>query len=114
MDMKLTPEQLEAYLRTLPEDARGDVVIDRNPQMPVGPVYVAPPCAPVQDPEVLELIRQKEAVEEEIEELDMEEPMEVDYDSYDMYDLEHDAWDQHMEELKDELEELEAEIEART
>ena len=53
-------------------------------------------------------------LEEELSDLELEEPMEVDYDSYDMYDLEHDAWDQHMEELKDELEELEAEIEART
>ena len=114
MDMKMTPEQLEAYLRTLPEAERGDVVIDRNPQIPVGPVFVAPGYMPAQDPEVTELIRQKEAVEEAIDELDMDEPMEVDYDSYDQYDIEHDAWDQRMDELKEELEELEAEIEARS
>lgn len=114
MDLKMTQEQLEAYLRSLPEDARGDVVIDRNPQIPTGPVFVNPQYVPMQDPEVAELIRQKEAVEEAIDELEMDEPMEVDYDSYDLYDIEHDAWDQRMEELREELEELEDEIEART
>lgn len=106
MYRKMTPEEFEAYVRSLPDNEQGDYVLDRN--VPVQqPVFQERP--PV-NAETERLMRMKETLEDEIFELDMDEPMEGFFDSYDEFEMAYSDWEDEMEELKERLTELEEQI----
>lgn len=111
MDMRMTQQQLEEYLRTLPEGPEGDVVIDRNPDMqPEAQTVLQEQGAAIFM--LQELIRKKEELEEELSDLELEEPMEVDYDSYEMYETMYAEWDDQVIELEEQIRETEEQIAA--
>lgn len=112
MNIRMTPEQMEAYLRSLPEGPAGDVVIDRNPSVNGSSAYTMQATSAA-DPALLELYRRREELEEEISDLEMEEPMEVDFDSYDLYESMYSEWEEQMDEMREKMEEYDREINMR-
>lgn len=113
MNIKMTQEQFEAYLRSLPEGPEGDVVIDKNTPAVSAPVYVYQ-GQNVTDPVLQELYRQKDELEEQLEDLELEEPMEIDYDSYDLYESVYSEWQEQMDEMKEKITEFDRQIGLRS
>ena len=109
MDMRMTQQQLEAYLRSLPEGPEGDVVIDRNPDIqPEEQAVLQEQGAAIFM--LQELIRKKDELEEELSDLELEEPMEVDFDSYEQYEIMYDEWNDQVLELEEQIRETEEQI----
>lgn len=113
MNIRMTQEQMEAYLRSLPDGPEGDVVIDRNPPADAAPVYIYQGRT-VTDPVLQELCQRKDELEEELSDLELEEPMEVDYDTYDLYEAMYSEWEEQMDEMREKIEEYDRQIGLRT
>lgn len=113
MILNMDPKEFEAFLKQCPDNENGDIVVDQN-AYPVFPFDI-----PTEQQhrfietgiEYQALVSRREELEEEILDLEADEPLETEYEYYDEYETAYAEWENEVEDLRAELDEIRENIE---